>query len=97
MRAYLGQLCGHLAEALRDVRPIAVKVDAPEVHLPSEQAVALGLIGNELVTNSRVPAKTRVREIVARRGMEFRPECGSHVDALDHYDSRAEISPSVDD
>jgi two-component sensor histidine kinase len=52
MRAYLGQLCGHLAEALRDVRPIAVKVDASEVHLPSEQAVALGLIVNELVTNS---------------------------------------------
>ena len=52
MRAYLGQLCAHLADALRDVRPIAVKVDASELHLPSEQAVALGLIVNELVTNS---------------------------------------------
>jgi two-component system, sensor histidine kinase PdtaS len=52
MRAYLGQLCGHLGDALRDVRPIAVKVDACELHLPAEQAVALGLIVNELVTNS---------------------------------------------
>jgi two-component system, sensor histidine kinase PdtaS len=52
MRAYLGQLCGHLGDALRDVRPIAVKVEACELYLPSEQAVALGLIVNELVTNS---------------------------------------------
>jgi two-component sensor histidine kinase len=52
MRAYLGQLCAHLGDALRDVRPIAVKVDASELYLPSEQAVALGLIVNELVTNS---------------------------------------------
>jgi two-component system, sensor histidine kinase PdtaS len=52
MRAYLGQLCAHLADALRDVRPIAVKVEASELYLPSEQAVALGLIVNELVTNS---------------------------------------------
>lgn len=52
MRAYLAQLCGHIADALRDVRPIAVKVEASELYLPSEQAVALGLIVNELVTNS---------------------------------------------
>jgi two-component sensor histidine kinase len=52
MREYLEQLCGHLAESLRDVRAIAVKVDAAEVYLPSEQAVQLGLIANELVTNS---------------------------------------------
>jgi two-component sensor histidine kinase len=52
MRAYLAQLCGYLADALRDVRPIAVKVEAAEIYLPAEQAVALGLIVNELVTNS---------------------------------------------
>lgn len=52
MRAYLGQLCAHLANALRDVRPIVVNVEATELYLPSEQAVPLGLIVNELVTNS---------------------------------------------
>jgi two-component sensor histidine kinase len=52
MRAYLGQLCAHLANALRDIRPIVVKVEATELYLPSEQAVPLGLIVNELVTNS---------------------------------------------
>ena len=52
MRTYLQQLCAHLADALRDVRPIAVNVEATELYLPSEQAVPLGLIVNELVTNS---------------------------------------------
>jgi two-component sensor histidine kinase len=52
MRTYLQQLCAHLADALRDVRPIAVNVEATELHLPSEQAVPLGLIVNELVTNA---------------------------------------------
>jgi len=52
MRAYLEQLCGHLADALRDVRPIVVKVDAAEIYLPAEQAVPMGLIVNELVTNA---------------------------------------------
>ena len=52
MRTYLQQLCAHLADALRDVRPIAVNVEATELYLPSEQAVSLGLIVNELVTNS---------------------------------------------
>ena len=52
MRAYLGQLCAHLANALRDIRPIVVNVEATELYLPSEHAVPLGLIVNELVTNS---------------------------------------------
>jgi len=52
MQAYLAQLCAHLAAALRDIRPIVVKVEATELYLPSEQAVPLGLIVNELVTNS---------------------------------------------
>jgi two-component sensor histidine kinase len=52
MCTYLQQLCAHLADALRDVRPIAVNVEATELYLPSEQAVSLGLIVNELVTNS---------------------------------------------
>lgn len=52
MRAYLHKLCGHLADALRDVRSVAVKVDVPELYLPTERAIPVGLIVNELVTNS---------------------------------------------
>ena len=52
MAAYLGNLCGHLGDGLRDLRPIAVRVDAAEVYLPAEQAAPLGLIVNELVTNA---------------------------------------------
>src|SRR5206468_10226684 len=42
----------HLGDALRDVRAIAVKVEADEVNLRTEQAIPLGLIVNELVTNA---------------------------------------------
>jgi two-component system, sensor histidine kinase PdtaS len=52
MRAYLEKLCGHLGDTLRDIRPIAVRVDADEIHLPTEQAVPIGLIVNEIVTNA---------------------------------------------
>ncbi|MER8473853.1 ATP-binding protein [Mesorhizobium sp. M1328] len=52
MRSYIEELCGHLGDTLRDIRPIAVKVDAEEVNLPTEQAIPLGLIVNELVTNA---------------------------------------------
>jgi two-component sensor histidine kinase len=52
MRSYLENLCNHLAEALRDIRPIAVKVNAEPGELKTEQAVAVGLIVNELVTNA---------------------------------------------
>ncbi len=52
MRSYLEGLCRHLGDSLRDVRPIAVKVEADDVHLRTEQAVPLGLIANELVTNA---------------------------------------------
>ena len=50
--AYLKALCGGLGELLRDVRPIAVRVVAPELEVPSNQAVGVGLIVNELVTNA---------------------------------------------
>lgn len=52
MRPYLEKLCGHLGDALRDVRPVAVQVEAQDVLLPTQQAIALGLIVNELVTNA---------------------------------------------
>ena len=52
MRGYLEALCAHLAEALRDVRMIAIEIDADEIHLPTNVAIPVGLIVNELVTNA---------------------------------------------
>jgi two-component sensor histidine kinase len=52
MRSYLEGLGQHLGDALRDVRPVAVKVEADDVYLRTEQAVPLGLVANELVTNA---------------------------------------------
>lgn len=52
MRAYLERLCTQLGDAFRELRPIAVKVNSAELYLAPEQAVPLGLIVNELVTNS---------------------------------------------
>lgn len=52
MRSYLETLCRHLGDTLRDTKPIAVKVDAERVHLRTEQAISVGLIVNELVTNA---------------------------------------------
>lgn len=52
MRPYLEKLCSHLGDSLREVRPIAVAVDVEDVHLRTEQAVPLGLVVNELVTNA---------------------------------------------
>jgi two-component sensor histidine kinase len=52
MRPYLEKLCRHLGDSLRDIRPIAITIEADDVHFPSEQAVSIGLIVNELVTNA---------------------------------------------
>lgn len=52
MRPYLEKLCTHLGDSHRDVRAIAVIVEADDVGLRTEQAVPLGLIANELVTNA---------------------------------------------
>jgi two-component sensor histidine kinase len=52
MKEYLTDCCRHLADALRDVRPIAVNVEADPVYLPSDKAVSVGLMVNELTTNA---------------------------------------------
>jgi two-component sensor histidine kinase len=52
MREYLTVCCQNLGDTLRDVRPIAVKVDASQILLRDDKAVSIGLIVNELVTNA---------------------------------------------
>jgi len=52
MRGYLETLCSHIGDSLRDVRPIAVRAEIDEVYMRTEQAIPLGLIVNELVTNA---------------------------------------------
>lgn len=52
MQEYLGELCWSVGERLRDLRPIAVEVDAERVVTNSRQAIHMGLIVNELVTNA---------------------------------------------
>jgi two-component system, sensor histidine kinase PdtaS len=52
MQEYLEDVCWRLGEALRDVRPIALRVDSEEVMLDTQQAIRIGLIVNELATNA---------------------------------------------
>ena len=52
MAAYLGELCRKLGDTLRGVWPVAVKVHADPIELPSSVAVPLAIIANELITNS---------------------------------------------
>jgi two-component sensor histidine kinase len=52
MQKYLEDVCWRLGEALRDVRPIALRVDSEEVMIETRQAIRIGLIVNELVTNA---------------------------------------------
>lgn len=49
---YVQTLCAGLGDLLRGVRPIAVVVHAEQIELPASQAVTVGLIANELVTNA---------------------------------------------
>jgi two-component sensor histidine kinase len=52
INTYLEELCQKLADALRDTRPVAIRVVAQAIELPAEKAVPIGIIVNELVTNS---------------------------------------------
>lgn len=49
---YLRAPCDGLGALLRDIRPIALRVNVPALELRSDQAVTLGLIVNELVTHA---------------------------------------------
>jgi two-component system, sensor histidine kinase PdtaS len=52
LSAYVEGLCLGLGDLLREVRPIAVRVKCANLNVPSSVAVHVGLIVNELVTNS---------------------------------------------
>jgi two-component sensor histidine kinase len=49
---YLEDLARGLGDLLRDIRPIALRVSCDPILLPSNQAVSVGLIVNELATNA---------------------------------------------
>ncbi len=49
---YIEGLCSGLGDVLRGLRPIAVRVDCDTARVDSTTAVSVGLIVNELVTNS---------------------------------------------
>lgn len=52
LSGYLNDLITNLGDLLRDVRPIAVRLRAEPLEVTSSQAVSVGLIVNELVTNA---------------------------------------------
>lgn len=52
LASYVEDLCAGLGNLLRDIRPIAVRVSAERMTASSAQAVFIGLIVNELVTNA---------------------------------------------
>jgi len=52
MGEYLTKACAHLAGAVQGIRPITVETHVDEFQLGSKQAIAVGLIVNELVTNA---------------------------------------------
>jgi len=52
MQEYLNDLCTDLGDTLRDVRPIAIRVEAQPIVVDTSVAVPIGLVVNELVTNA---------------------------------------------
>lgn len=52
IKEYLTELCGHFSESLKDIRPIRLEVAIDSMSLKANDAQAVGLIANELVTNA---------------------------------------------
>jgi two-component sensor histidine kinase len=51
-RQYLTEICQHLTASISGTSAVAIKSDADELYIHSEQAVPIAIIVNELVTNS---------------------------------------------
>jgi two-component sensor histidine kinase len=51
-KAFITDLCDDLRSAFAELRPIRLRVEVEDHQLPQEQAVPVGLIINELVTNA---------------------------------------------
>ena len=51
-RQYLTDICQYLSASISGTSPVAIKADADELYIHSEQAVPIAIIVNELVTNS---------------------------------------------
>jgi two-component sensor histidine kinase len=68
MAPYLSRLCEALAESMiGESRPISLKVEVAGGHVPSRQAVSIGLLVTELVINAlkhAFPAVTRAGQVV---------------------------------
>ena len=58
LKDYLQELCDDLIFSLRNNRDASIQLLCPEIELDSEKALRLGLITNELITNSFKHAKT---------------------------------------
>lgn len=75
MNRYISELCNKLGDTLRGVRPIAISVEAANVELPADRAVPIGIIVNELVTNSlkyAFPSESHgIITVTFREGDEF--------------------------
>ncbi|MDO8877441.1 MAG: sensor histidine kinase [Pseudolabrys sp.] len=52
IKDYLTSLCAHFSESLRDIRPVTIEVAVDSASLRANDAQAIGLIVNELVTNA---------------------------------------------
>lgn len=51
-RTYLTEICQKLTASISGTSPVAIKADADELFIHSEQAVPIAIVVNELVTNS---------------------------------------------
>ncbi len=51
-REYLTEICRHLSASINGTSPVAIKADADQLYIHSEQAVPIAIIVNELATNS---------------------------------------------